>query len=229
MDDVRAVAVILAAGAGRRVGAEIPKAFLPIGERPMLAVAAAAAAASPAVHAIVATSPPGYEDDARGCLEGLGVACTVVTGGATRQASVHAALAEMADDVEVVAVHDAARPFAPPDLFTAVIEAVADGADGAIPVLAVIDTVKRLDGGMVTATVDREELALAQTPQAFRVAALRKAHDEAAAEGIAVTDDAMLLEGSGTVVAVPGDPMNHKITTMLDLARAEARMGGVGA
>jgi 2-C-methyl-D-erythritol 4-phosphate cytidylyltransferase len=229
MDDVRAVAVILAAGAGRRVGAEIPKAFLPIGERPMLAVAAAAAAASPAVHAIVATAPPGYEDDARGCLEGLEVACTVVTGGATRQASVHAALAEMADDVEVVAVHDAARPFAPPDLFTAVIEAVADGADGAIPVLAVTDTVKRLDGGMVTATVDREELALAQTPQAFRVAALRKAHDEAAAEGVAVTDDAMLLEGSGTVVTVPGDPMNHKITTMLDLARAEARMGGVGA
>ncbi|HYJ59876.1 MAG TPA: 2-C-methyl-D-erythritol 4-phosphate cytidylyltransferase, partial [Actinomycetota bacterium] len=99
MDEGRAVAVILAAGAGRRVGAEIPKAFLPIGERTMLAVAAATAAVSPAIHAIVATAPPGYEDEASGYLEGLPVACSVVTGGDTRQASVHAALAAIAGDV----------------------------------------------------------------------------------------------------------------------------------
>lgn len=228
-DELRAVAVILAAGAGKRLGAEVPKAFLSIGERPMLAVAAAAAAVSPAVHAIVVTSPPGYEGDARGCLEGLPVACTVVTGGVTRQASVRAALTAVTADVDVVVVHDAARPFAPPDLFSAVVEAVADGAEGAIPVLPVIDTVKRVDGGMVVGTLDRDELALAQTPQAFRVAALRAAHDLAAAEERVVTDDAALLEGSGRVVTVPGDPMNIKITTMLDLARAEARMGGVGA
>lgn len=229
MSDRTAVAVILAAGAGKRLGAEIPKAFLPIGERPMLAVAAATAAASPAVGAIVVTAPPGYEGDARGCLEGLAVPCTVVTGGVTRQASVRAALTAVTGDADVVVIHDAARPFAPPDLFTDVVEAVVEGADGAIPVLAVTDTVKRVDGGIVTGTVDRATLALAQTPQAFRVVALREAHDRAAADGTAVTDDAALLEASGTVVAVLGDPMNVKITTMLDLARAEARMGGVGA
>jgi 2-C-methyl-D-erythritol 4-phosphate cytidylyltransferase len=229
MSDRTAVAVILAAGAGKRLGAEIPKAFLPIGARPMLAVAAATAAASPAVGAVVVTAPPGYEGDARGCLEGLAVPCTVVTGGVTRQASVRAALTAVTGDADVVVIHDAARPFAPPDLFSEVVEAVVAGADGAIPVLAVTDTVKRVDGGIVAGTVDRAALALAQTPQAFRVVALREAHDRAAADGTAVTDDAALLETSGTVVAVLGDPMNVKITTMLDLARAEARMGGVGA
>ena len=228
MDEGRAVAVILAAGAGRRVGAEIPKAFLPIGERPMLAVSAATAAASPAIHAIVATAPPGYEDEAKGCLEGLAIACTVVTGGDTRQASVRAALAAIAPDVAIVVIHDAARPFAPPDLFTAVADAVVDGADGAVPVLPVADTVKQVDGGMIAGTVDREGLGLAQTPQAFRLAPLRRAHEAAAEAGREVTDDAMLLEGEGTVVTLPGDPMHVKITTMLDLAWAEARMGGVG-
>ena len=222
----QAAAVILAAGAGRRLGAEVPKAFFPIGDRPMLAVAASAAAASPAIAAIVVAAPPGYEDTARACLEGLDVPSTVVEGGATRQASVRAALAAL-DGPAIVAVHDAARPFAPPDLFTEVVRAVADGADGAIPVLAVSDTVKRLDGLRVVDTVPREDLGLAQTPQAFRVAALRSAHAEATRAGYDVTDDAMLLEQVGAVVAVPGDPRNFKITTMLDLARAEERIGGV--
>jgi len=226
---VRAAAIVLAAGAGRRLGAERPKAFLPIGERPMLAVAAAAAAASPAIEAIVVAAPAGFEDEARGCLEGLPVPTEVVTGGASRQASVRAALEALGDGIGIVAVHDAARPFAPPDLFTEVVRAVADGADGAIPVVPVTDTVKRIVGGHVTGTVPRDELGLAQTPQAFRVAALLEGHDHAAAEGQHVTDDAALLEGAGTVVAVAGDPMNVKITTMLDLARAEARMGGPGA
>jgi 2-C-methyl-D-erythritol 4-phosphate cytidylyltransferase len=106
---------------------------------------------------------------------------------------------------------------------------VAAGADGAIPVTAVADTVKRLDGLRVVDTVSRDDLGLAQTPQAFRVAALRSAHDQAVHAGYEVTDDAMLLERMGSVVAVPGDPRNFKITSMLDLARAEARIGGVDA
>ncbi len=226
--DTQAAAIILAAGAGTRLGAERPKAFLPIGDRPMLAVAAAAAAASPAIAAIVVAAPIGYEDEARACLEGLPVPTTVVDGGATRQASVRAALAVL-DGPLIVAVHDAARPFAPPDLFTEVVRAVAAGIDGAIPVIAMTDTVKRLDGIRVVDTVARDDLGLAQTPQAFRVEALRTAHAEATRAGYDVTDDAMLLEQVGTVVAIPGDPRNFKITTMLDLARAEARIGGSDA
>jgi 2-C-methyl-D-erythritol 4-phosphate cytidylyltransferase len=227
-EEAQAAAIILAAGKGARLGAEIPKAFLPIGERPMLAVAAAAAAASPAIAAIVVTAPVGYEDVATACLEGLPVPATVAQGGQTRQASVRAALAQLAGP-EIVAIHDAARPFAPPDLFTAVVRAVADGADGAIPVLAIADTVKRLDGLRVVETLDRGDLGLAQTPQAFRVSALREAHEQALHAGYDVTDDAMLLERVGKVIAVPGDQRNIKITTMLDLATAESRIGGAHA
>ncbi len=195
----------------------------------MLSVAAAAAAASPAISALVVTAPPGYEELAGGCVEGLDLPCTIVTGGATRQASVRAALAALGPGTEVVAVHDAARPFAPPDLFTEVVGAVTGDVVGAVPVVPVADTVKRVLDGRVLSTVDREELALAQTPQAFRFQSLVDAHERAATEGVVVTDDAMLMEGEGSVVTVPGDPMNMKITTMLDLARAEARMGGPGA
>jgi 2-C-methyl-D-erythritol 4-phosphate cytidylyltransferase / 2-C-methyl-D-erythritol 2,4-cyclodiphosphate synthase len=227
--DVRAAAILLAAGSGKRIGATRPKAFLPIGERPMLSVAAAAAAASPRIGALVVAAPPGYEDEARSSVEGLSVPTTVLTGGRTRQASVRAALSALAPDAEVVVVHDAARPFAPPDLFTEVIRAVEAGADGAIPVVPVTDTVKRLDGIRVVDTIDRTELANAQTPQAFRVRILRAAHERAATDGEDVTDDAALLERTATVVAVAGDPMNFKITTLLDLARAESRIGGVHA
>jgi 2-C-methyl-D-erythritol 4-phosphate cytidylyltransferase len=227
--DVRAAAILLAAGSGKRIGATRPKAFLPIGERPMLSVAAAAAAVSPRIGALVVAAPPGYEDEARSSVEGLSLPTTVLTGGRTRQASVRAALSALAPDAEVVVVHDAARPFAPPDLFTEVIRAVEAGADGAIPVVPVTDTVKRLDGIRVVDTIDRTELANAQTPQAFRVRALRAAHERAATEGADVTDDAALLERTATVVAVVGDPMNFKITTLLDLARAESRIGGVHA
>ena len=223
----RAVVILLAAGAGRRVGADEPKAFLAIGGRPMLAVAAGAAAASPLVGAIVVTAPAGWEDRARGCVEGCGVPAEVVTGGASRQESVRAALAALPPDTRVVAVHDAARPFAPPDLFTSVIGGVNDETPGVVPVAAVSDTVKQIDAGWVVGTLDRERLGLAQTPQAFDVRVLRAAHEEAAAAGLALTDDAAALEHAGAAVAaVAGDPHNVKITTLLDLANADARMGG---
>jgi 2-C-methyl-D-erythritol 4-phosphate cytidylyltransferase/2-C-methyl-D-erythritol 2,4-cyclodiphosphate synthase len=153
----------------------------------------------------------------------------VVTGGESRQASVRRALAAVGHGVRIVAVHDAARPFAAPDLFTAVIEAVTDDLPGVIPVVPVTDTVKRLRDGVVAGTVDREDLGLAQTPQAFSAEALRDAHERAAAAGLLLTDDAAVLELAGhDVRAIPGDPMNTKITTLFDLAQAEARMGVVG-
>jgi 2-C-methyl-D-erythritol 4-phosphate cytidylyltransferase len=225
--DGRAVVILLAAGAGRRVGADEPKAFLTIGGRPMLAVAAGAAAASPLVGAIVVTAPAGWVDRARGCVEGCGVPAEVVTGGATRQESVRAALAALPPDTAVVAVHDAARPFAPPDLFTSVIGGVGDETPGVVPVAAVSDTVKQIEAGRVVGTLDRERLGLAQTPQAFDVGVLQAAHERAAAAGLALTDDAAALERAGhAVVAIAGDPNNVKITTLLDLANADARMGG---
>lgn len=225
-----AAAIVLAAGAGRRLGADEPKAFLTIGGRPILAVAAAAAAASGVIDEVIVAVPEGFEHRALGCVEGLGVPCTVVPGGDSRQASVRVALAAVGEAIELVAVHDAARPFAPPELFVSVLDAVDADADGAIPVLPIADTVKRIGGGFVTATVPRDELALAQTPQAFRISALRDAHDRAATTDLDVTDDAQVLEAAGgRVRAIAGDPMNVKITTMLDLARADARMGGQDA
>jgi 2-C-methyl-D-erythritol 4-phosphate cytidylyltransferase len=228
-DPAHVVAVVLAAGAGRRVGAQEPKAFLTIGGRPILAVAAGAASASPAVGSLIVTAPPGWEERAQACVEGSGKPARVITGGVSRQASVRAALDAAPAGTTVVAVHDAARPFAPPDLFTAVIDAVDDETCGVVPVVPVTDTVKQVADGRIVGTLDRERLGLAQTPQAFDLAALRAAHDRVAATGAALTDDSSALEFDGlAVLAVAGDPMNVKITTLLDLARADARMGGTG-
>jgi 2-C-methyl-D-erythritol 4-phosphate cytidylyltransferase len=224
-----AVAIVLAAGAGRRVGAEEPKAFLPIGGHPILAVAVGAAAASPVVDSVVVAAPEGWEERARECVRGCAVPVAVVTGGATRQASVGAALAALPEGTRLVAIHDAARPFAPPDLFTAVVDAVSVRAPGAVPVVPVSDTVKEVVEGRVVGTLDRDRLALAQTPQAFDVEVLRAAHRRAEDAGAVLTDDAAALERDGVVVvAVPGDPSNVKITTLFDLANADARMGGSG-
>jgi 2-C-methyl-D-erythritol 4-phosphate cytidylyltransferase len=142
-----------------------------------------------------------------------------VEGGATRSASVRNGLAAVPDDADVIVVHDAARPLASAALFAAVIDAVRAGADGAIPVVPVTDTIKRVDGARVIETLERAELVAVQTPQAFRADALRKAH---AGAGEA-TDDAALVESiGGTVVVVAGDPANIKVTTADDLRVAEA-------
>ena len=120
---------------------------------------------------------------------------------------------------EIVVVHDAARPLATTALFDAVVAAVRDGADGAVPGLAVTDTLKRVDDVRVTATVDRMGLVAVQTPQAFRADMLRAAHGR----GVDATDDAALVEEvGGTVVVVPGDARNLKVTGPADLMIAAA-------
>jgi 2-C-methyl-D-erythritol 4-phosphate cytidylyltransferase/2-C-methyl-D-erythritol 2,4-cyclodiphosphate synthase len=157
-------------------------------------------------------------------VEPLG-AHAVVTGGATRGASVRAALAQVAADVPFVVCHDAARPFATSAAFAAVLDALEAKPEvaGAVPVVPVPDTVKRVHEGYVVRTEPRDELALVQTPQAFRTSALREAHERAAEQGRDFSDDAALVEWAGhAVAAVPGDPGNFKITTPQDLARAEA-------
>ncbi len=219
-----AVAIVLAGGAGERLGRAEPKAFIEVGGTPMVVRAAEAAAACPAVRSLVVTVPMGLERTAR-TIVAPGKPVVVVPGGRSRHGSVRAALAVVPDSVPFVVCHDAARPFASPQLFVLVLGAleVTPEAAGAIPVVPVADTVKRVRGGFVVRTEgSREELALAQTPQAFRGAALRDAHGRAAQAGREFSDDAAALEWAGyRVAAVAGDPDNFKITTPEELALAE--------
>jgi len=139
----------------------------------------------------------------------------VVAGGESRSASVRAGLAAVPADVEVVLVHDGARPGANAELYSRVAHALADGVDAVVPALAVADTVKRIGGdGRVVGTVDRSDLVAVQTPQGFRRSALLAAHGD----GGEATDDAALIElAGGTVVAVLGDAINVKVTEPHDL------------
>ncbi|HYU92260.1 MAG TPA: 2-C-methyl-D-erythritol 4-phosphate cytidylyltransferase [Actinomycetota bacterium] len=219
-----AVAIVLAAGSGERLGRAEPKAFLEVGGTPMVVRAAEAAAACPAVGSLVVTVPRGHERTAR-AIVAPGKPVIVVAGGRSRHASVAAALTAVPDGVSFVVCHDAARPFASPQQFVLVLGAlqVIPDAAGAIPVVPVTETVKRVRGGFVVRTEgSREELTLAQTPQAFRASALRDAHGRAAQAGREFSDDAAALEWAGyRVAAVAGDQNNFKITTPQDLALAE--------
>ena len=136
-----------------------------------------------------------------------------------------AGLSAVAGDIERILCHDAARPLASPELFERTLEALEalEAWDGVVPVLRVIDTVKRVQDGRVEGTEPRDSLALAQTPQAFRAAALRDAHGRAAADGFEGSDDALLLERAGyRVRAIEGERTNLKITTPEDIRFAEA-------
>jgi len=207
--------VVVAAGSGRRFGA--PKQFAPLEGRPMVQWAVEAARA--AADGVVLVVPPGHDTDVGAEDDDIGGADVVVAGGETRAASVRAGLAAVPASAEVIVVHDGARPLATPALFRAVIDAVAGGADAAVPGLAVADTLKRVDGDAVTATVARDGLVAVQTPQAFRAGVLRAAHQD----GPEATDDAALVESRGaTVRVVPGDPRNIKVTTAADFEIARA-------
>ena len=130
------------------------------------------------------------------------------------------------DHVDVIVVHDAARPFASAALFTAVVEAVMAGADAAVPVVSLVDTVKRVRDGSIVGTEPRDGLALAQTPQACRLDLLRAAIAKAEGSGLDFTDDSGVLEWAGASVrTVEGEPGNIKITTAVDLSRADELLG----
>lgn len=143
-----------------------------------------------------------------------------VEGGATRSESVRRGLAAVPAEATIICVHDAARPFASPTVFQRVISAVVDGADAAVPGIAVTDTIKEVnESNVVVSTPRRETLRAVQTPQAFRASALRRAH----AAGGESTDDATLIERmGGEVVVVDGEVVNRKVTTPEDLEWAEA-------
>lgn len=241
------VAVLTAAGGGTRLGGDVAKALIELGGRPLVAHAASALVAGARLAGaplarLVVTAPAELagvlETAVRGAVDGVPV--VVVPGGATRQASVAAGLAALADvDGEAaVLVHDAARPLLPAGAVARVLAALAAGHDAVIPAVPVVDTVKRVvpadAGERVAATVDRRDLRAVQTPQGFRLATLRRAHAAGAAvagdEAAAATDDAGLVEALGERVhVVPGDPDGLKVTTPRDLVLAAALLAARAA
>jgi 2-C-methyl-D-erythritol 4-phosphate cytidylyltransferase len=206
-----AVALVVAAGRGERLGTPVPKAFAILAGRPMVEWSIAALQQVAAVTEIVVALPPGVAAPA-GTIG--------VPGGSQRSHSVRAALAAAAHD-DVVVVHDAARPLVTAELIAACLEALA-GADAAIAATPVTDTIKECDGDRVVRTLDRSRLWAVQTPQVFRREALERALAQDDDVVAAATDDAALVEAlGGTVRIVPSPPENLKVTTALDLRVAE--------
>jgi len=217
--------VIPAGGVGTRLGRRTPKQFLALAGAPILLATVRYFTRHPRVAQIVVAAPASHLEQTRRVLARLrGAPTTVVVGGASRQESVGNALAEVPAGIDLVLVHDAVRPFITVGLIDAVLEAAAT-TGAAICALPIAETVKRVSGDVVTATLDRTELVAVQTPQAFRTDLLREAHEKARRDGITGTDDAMLVERLGHVVrVVPGLADNVKITTPADLRHARARV-----
>ncbi|MGD9485793.1 2-C-methyl-D-erythritol 4-phosphate cytidylyltransferase [Streptomyces sp. TRM70308] len=234
----RTAAVIPAAGRGVRLGPGAPKALRALGGTPMLVHAVRAMARARDVGLVVVVAPPDAATEVRHLLDAhplpaapaaQGADVVVVPGGATRQESVQRGLAALPAGVEVVLVHDAARPLVPADTVDAVAAAVRAGAPAVVPAVPVSDTVKEVEprsGGApepVTGTPVRSRLRAVQTPQGFDRAVLAEAHAAFPREGEGATDDAGLVERLGTpVVVVPGHEEAFKVTRPLDLVLAEA-------
>lgn len=214
-------AILVAAGEGRRLGNDRPKAFAALGGRPLLAESLERLDRSDWIDAVVVAATPGWEEPTILLAEELVASkvVAVVTGGTRRADSVRAALAEVADDALVVLVHDAARPLLGEDVLARVLEPLAEGFEGVVPALPVPDTLKRAQRGVVVETLAREGIVAVQTPQAFAAASLRQAF---AGELPVVTDCASLVERKGgRVRVVEGDPYLLKVTTPADLALVE--------
>lgn len=224
---MRALAIIVAAGKGERMGAGRPKAFLELAGEALLRRAARALAAAPVVETIVAVVPEAELDAARALLAGVPKPTRVVAGGERRQDSVLAGMKAAPEGFDgIVLVHDAARPLVTPDLVEDVARAAAiQGA--AIPLVPMVDTIKRVEDGQVVGTLDRAALGAAQTPQGFRFALLVRAYEDAFRDRVTLSDEAMAVERLGqAVAAVPGSARNRKLTTPEDLAWAEALLSG---
>jgi 2-C-methyl-D-erythritol 4-phosphate cytidylyltransferase len=214
--------VLVAAGAGERLGLDRPKAFAALHGRPLLAESLDRLDRCRWIDAIVVAAPAGWEEPAILLAEELAASKVVscVTGGRTRAESVRNALAEVGEEALVILVHDAARPLLSDDVVERVLGPLGEGYAGAVPALPVPDTLKRVEGGRIVETVPREGLVGAQTPQVFLAPVLR----DAFAGGIAdATDCASLVERGGSRVAVvEGDPRLLKVTTAADLALVES-------
>lgn len=218
--------IVPAAGAGERLGAGIPKALALVGGEPILAHAVRAVVAEPRVGLVVLAAPEGLEEAMAEVATSSagGVPVVAVTGGATRADSVRRALDAVPASFDVVLVHDAARCLVPVDVVAAVIDAVRAGASAVVPGSPVVDTIRQLQPGGGSRTIDRAQLRAVQTPQGFPAEVLRRAHEVGDA---AATDDAGMVEALGLPVElVAGHPRAFKVTTPQDLLLAEAILAG---
>ena len=219
-------ALIVAAGQGARAGGgRIAKQYRPLGGEPMLVHTLRLFLDHDSVDTVQVVIGAGHEALYRSAEPEHRKLRPPVIGGETRQASVRHGLAALAENAPArVLIHDGARPFASPALIDRVVSAL-DDADGVVPTLPVASTLKRVDAGRVTATVPRDGLEAAETPQGFAFAAIRTAHDKAAAAGMSFTDDAAVAEWAGmSIRTVPGDPANVKLTTADEIAAADRRL-----
>jgi 2-C-methyl-D-erythritol 4-phosphate cytidylyltransferase/2-C-methyl-D-erythritol 2,4-cyclodiphosphate synthase len=212
-------AILAAGGRGQRLGHAQPKQLLELGGRPILERSVALLVSHPSIDELIVALPPAVLEDPPPYLTAdARKPVRLVEGGARRQDSVAAAFRQTAPHADVVVIHDAARPFATGDLISRTIAAAAESG-AALAALEARDTIKKVDAGVVSATLDRRTIFLAQTPQAFRRDVLR----DALALGGDATDEASLAEQAGHPVrVVAGEPSNIKITTAEDLVIAEA-------
>lgn len=228
--------VIVAAGSGTRLGGHVPKALRDIGGRTLVARSADALVGGGCTHLVVVVAD-GLQEHFQAALAGINVPITYAVGGLRRQDSVVEGLRMLQVDpalagCRVVLVHDAARALVPPSVVATVIRTVQEGAAAVIPVVPMIDSVRRdhtlttgADGlpGHGSSVVDRSELRLVQTPQGFDLQVLAAGHAVAIREGLEVTDDAAVCEAVGhDVVLVPGHRDALKITEPFDILIAEA-------
>jgi 2-C-methyl-D-erythritol 4-phosphate cytidylyltransferase len=215
--------IIVAAGKSERMGADVDKAFLSLGTRPVLAYSLLAFEQCSMIDGVILVVRKDRLDSARGLAQVFGCdkVRKIVAGGPTRQSSVLAGLAELGDDVRIVAVHDGARPCVTPGLIDETIKSAKRQGSG-VAAVKITDTVKEVDRGMVVArTVDRSKLWAVQTPQTFRVDLLASAYDFVTKKKLAITDEASAVEAMGEAVhLVPASISNIKITTPEDLALA---------
>jgi 2-C-methyl-D-erythritol 4-phosphate cytidylyltransferase len=230
---MKAVAVVPAAGRGERLGADVPKALVPIAGVPMIRHTVDSLRACGIVDHVVIAAPPDHLPQMRAAAGEDDGSVTMLAGGDVRSASVRRALGVAAHgSPDVVLVHDAARAFTPTEVIRAVVDAVHAGAHAAIPVLPVPDTIKQVDGaGAVSTTVDRSSLRAVQTPQGFATEVLLRAYRQRHTPATdPATDDARLVELLGErVETVSGDPRALKITTPFDLVIAERVLASRGA
>ena len=220
------VALVVAAGSGSRLGGDVPKALRHLSGRPLVSHSLSGLAAGGVDRAVIVIAP-GLDDQFAGVVAASPIPTTCVHGGSERQDSVLNGLAAIAADPQLsqarfVLVHDAARALVPGGVVRRVIEALVNGAVGAIPVVPVVDTIREVtDTG--STTVDRSRLRAVQTPQGFDRDVLERAHRLVAAQGLQVTDDAGAVEALGyPVILVAGDREALKVTEPLDLLFAAA-------
>lgn len=232
---LRVIALIAAAGQGTRLGAEVPKAYVELRGRTLLERSVRALLASGVVDEVIVLVSPDMEPEAARIIGRIdaagaksaknGAPIRLVHGGSERADSVWAGLQAIPDDDAVVLIHDAARALTPPAMVRGVAKRVLEGAPAAVPVVPVADTIKEVAADAVVSTPDRSRLRAVQTPQAFRLSALRQANLDYWDQQpeFTATDDGSLMEWHGEHVAtVPGDTLAFKITTPIDLTLAHA-------